>query len=265
MTGKEILVSDFLDIVFDKRNKTYGAYWLRKTYNQRLFLSLTLALSSVFLLFFMIRPGNSTEDFGVPKNTVIIRELYVPPPKEPKQPVSDGHKAARSTAATRTFPNQVQVVPNTKLITDPMPSQVEMLPALPSTLSGEGTVPGGGSSDHARAPEPARADPAPAMVPLQREPEFPGGPAAWHNYLSRNLRVPGTLQEGENVTVLIRFQVAADGMVTGFEILRSGGREYDQEVIRVLKRMPRWKPAIRDNQPVAWFYSQPVTFMGVGE
>jgi len=51
--------------------------------------------------------------------------------------------------------------------------------------------------------------------------------------------------------------------VTNFEVIQSAGGMYDNEVIRVLKKMPKWKPAIQNNQPVARYFTQPVTFMGL--
>ena len=64
---------------------------------------------------------------------------------------------------------------------------------------------------------------------------------------------------------MIKFLVSADGSVTGFEVLQSGGRIYDKEVIRVLKLMPRWKPAIQNNEPVSRSFTQPVIFVGSEE
>ena len=75
--------------------------------------------------------------------------------------------------------------------------------------------------------------------------------------------MPDDLQAGEKKKVLIRFQVDADGSVTGFEVLQSAGNTYDNEVIRVLKKMPKWKPAIQNNLPVSRSFTQPVIFMGV--
>jgi len=59
--------------------------------------------------------------------------------------------------------------------------------------------------------------------------------------------------------------VGEDGVVTAFQIIQSAGSVYDNEVLRVLKKMPKWKPAIQNNLPVARSFTQPVTFMGVTE
>ncbi len=103
------------------------------------------------------------------------------------------------------------------------------------------------------------------VAPIQREPEFPGGADAWINFLRRNLVPPAQLEPGDKKIVSIRFFVSADGTVTDFEVMQSAGKVFDNEVIRVLKKMPKWKPAIQNGQPVARAFTQPVTFIGVEE
>jgi len=64
---------------------------------------------------------------------------------------------------------------------------------------------------------------------------------------------------------LIKFIVDADGSVTGFTVVRSGGYAFDNEVIRVLRKMPKWKPAIQNGHAVTVSFTQPVTFVGLEE
>ena len=92
-------------------------------------------------------------------------------------------------------------------------------------------------------------------------PEFPGGVEGLKRYLLRNLREPEGLQPGEKVVVLIRFVVDKDGSIDEATIVQSGGH-FDQEVLRVIKKMPRWKPGIQNNRFVAVYYTLPVTFVG---
>ena len=51
-----------------------------------------------------------------------------------------------------------------------------------------------------------------------------------------------------------------EGVVTNFKVVQSGGSDFDNEVIRVLKKMPRWLPAIQAGKPTAVIFTQPVTF-----
>ena len=85
------------------------------------------------------------------------------------------------------------------------------------------------------------------------------------NFLQRNLNAPSELEPGEKKTVSIRFFVSVDGAITDFEIVQSAGKTFDSEVIRVLKKMPKWRPAIQHGQPIARAFTQPVTFVGMEE
>jgi protein TonB len=76
--------------------------------------------------------------------------------------------------------------------------------------------------------------------------------------------VPGDLEDGEKKIVVVRFIVSTEGSLTGFEVLQSAGNIYDQEVIRVLKKMPKWKPALQNSVPVSKSFTQPVSFVGAG-
>jgi protein TonB len=102
------------------------------------------------------------------------------------------------------------------------------------------------------------------FIPVERDPEFPGGPDALHTFLTKNLNAPGDLETGEKKVVKIRFRVGKDGAVNSFEIVTSGGREFDQEVLRVCKKMPRWMPALQNGINVDVSYMIPVTFVGPG-
>ncbi|MDB5253209.1 MAG: hypothetical protein JWP27_2378, partial [Flaviaesturariibacter sp.] len=128
--------------------------------------------------------------------------------------------------------------------------------------AGIAAVPPGTGPVVAPAPEPD-PEPKPAFVPIEKEPEFPGGKAAWAAFLNRYLQVPDNLDAGERRSVAVRFWVGTDGSVTNFQVVQSGGRSFDNEVIRVLRKMPKWRPAIQNGQPVATGFTQPVTFTAV--
>jgi protein TonB len=268
MTSNEILQANVLDILFDNRNKQYGAYTLRKYYNNRLGLSLGIALGLVLLLFFFISQYNSGESFSKPKPEVIVKTFDLPA-RVKKQETPARPKAQRPPKqVTQVEFKRLVVTENIHVKTD-LADQASLEHAQVSakSITGAETTGATGPVDRGSPSVVTKSDekkPDPVEM-MQREPEFPGGMQAWIGFLSRNLRVPEELGAGEKKTVLIRFQVGTDGAVTGFEILQSGGTGYDHEVIRVLKRMPRWKPAIQNNLPVSRSFTQPVTFVGVEE
>ena len=99
--------------------------------------------------------------------------------------------------------------------------------------------------------------------PDERNPEFPGGQEALIRFLRNNLYTPEELQVGEKKTVQVRFKVDTDGSISSVEIIQSGTALFDKEVIRVCKKMPRWKPAFQNGSNIAVSYMLPVTFIGV--
>jgi len=265
MTSNEILKADVLDILFDNRNKQYGAYTLRKNYNKRLGLSLGLSLSLVLLLFLLARIDNRNANIIEEGPVVRISSLYIPPEPVPETPKPPKNPATTKPAATQQF-NNIDIVEDHH-VNKALAEQSELLTSNISNHFSEGPdlLPGenqpNGVTGETNQPE-VKHDP-PADPPIQSEPEFPGGMQAWQKFLNKYLNVPGDLEAGEKKSVIISFKVAEDGFVTGFQIIKSAGEVYDNEVLRVLKKMPRWKPAIQNNKPVARSFTQPVTFMGL--
>lgn len=101
-----------------------------------------------------------------------------------------------------------------------------------------------------------------AMAP-PKAPAFPGGYDVLLSFLNRNLKPPPELKAGEKKTVVAQFLVTADGSIDELQIMQSGGLYFDNELLRVLKRMPKWKPAIENGKPVPAIVTQPVTFFGM--
>jgi periplasmic protein TonB len=105
----------------------------------------------------------------------------------------------------------------------------------------------------------------PPFLPEQAQPEFPGGPEALMRFLSRHLNTPEELESGQKKMVRARFKVDRDGTISLVEIEQSAGNSFDKEVIRVCKKMPRWKPAVQNGVPVPISYVLPVTFLGIDQ
>jgi TonB family protein len=90
---------------------------------------------------------------------------------------------------------------------------------------------------------------------------FPGGQAALQNFLKNNLICPqDQLKMGERKVVVAKFLITPDGKAENIQITQPGGTEFDKEVIRVLKKMPKWEPQIENGVPVPISVTQPVTF-----
>jgi len=273
MTNKEILNADLLDIIFEKRNKDYGAYAIRRGYNHRLLTAMGAALS-VILLFVLINSMDKKDISTVPltrnENIVEITEVKIlnEKPKEPDKP-KEIVKPVQKTA-TIAFISKIVITPDNKVknkVPDLAKTEGKKISDTTQTGTADKGIPqlnvkpvdtinktGNGNGLSKTQPE---------FTAKEKDPEFPGGPDALKRFLAQNLSAPSDLEEGEKKTVHIRFKVDKDGSVNTFEIITSGGNEFDNEVVRVCKKMPRWIPAIQNGIHVPVSYVLPVIFIGV--
>ena len=268
MTNKEILQADLLDILFEHRNKLYGAYALRKTYSSRLGIALGVALSTV-LLFILMSFINKKDERNEQKgynDIVILRQLEIPP--DEKKELEPPPKAKQKPPVAEVDYQPPQIVPDNK-VKETLPDLDDIDNANISDKNIEGDKPTGIANDKPEskgngdvvAKEPENNDP-----PLpSREPSFPGGPAAWLTFLQRYLQAPADVEPGQRIEVQVRFWIDVDGNVSRAEIIKSGGSAFDKEVLRVMKKMPKWEPALQAGRPIAVAYQQPVIFIGQEE
>lgn len=271
MTNERILQSDILDILFENRNKDYGAYALRKGYNSRLMIAIVAALSIILVFIvinFLTHKNSSSFSYTTQERIVEIKEIDIEKlkPKEPEKPKEQPREEQK--IASQKFVSKIVIKPDDKV--------KEVIPdtkSLDSSLIADITVKGkpddgipkkteqtivSGNTNNSQSTETEKE-----FRPQEKDPEFPGGPDALKRFLANNLQTPGELEDGEKKVVKIRFKVDKDGSVNTFEIVTSGGNEYDREVVRVCKKMPRWTPALQNGVNVPVSYILPVTFIGV--
>ena len=100
------------------------------------------------------------------------------------------------------------------------------------------------------------------------EAKFPGGDAAWRQYLTRTLNAATPVDNGApagTYTVMVQFIVSKDGSISDVKALTNHGYGMEKEVIRVIQRGPKWHPAMQDGRQVRAYRKQPVTFMVIDE
>jgi periplasmic protein TonB len=273
MTNKELLHASMLDILFDGRNKNYGAYVLRRDYNKRLVLSLGLGLF-IMLLFFLVKglfkDGPATPGQLPEKNDYNIISIQLPvktPDKTDNQPKPKIVKPDPPQPETATAQNTTIKLVDDNLIAETEVPDVRLLDSKTSGIKNtEGDInsslmqmPPVRSTGNDNAEKSVVAEPLKPSFP----PQFPGGFEALRKFLYRHLATPDQLgiEAGEKKTVIARFVVDEDGSVSVIEILESAGDRFDKEVMRVCKKMPKWKPAIQNGKPVSASYVLPVIFV----
>ena len=100
-----------------------------------------------------------------------------------------------------------------------------------------------------------------APVFVETMPEFPGGQSALFMYLQKNIVYPSAASEaGIQGKVYIRFVVDVDGSITQVEVLRGVEKSLDDEALRVVKKMPNWKPGTQGGKPVKVYFNLPISF-----
>lgn len=275
MTNSEILKSSMLELLFENRNKAYGAYALRKGYKNRLLIALAAGLSFILLFVFILSAGKTK---SIHKPVVEIREGIViksiEMPKEKLKVPEKTKEVVRKKQATKIATIKYTTPPEIKKdieVKNEMAAIKELEGKVIAEVTSIGKV---ADNTVVIEKEPVVAgnssvketeQTTPDFIMDERDPQFPGGQGALKQFLARNLSSPGQLEDGEKKLVQIRFKVDKDGSVTTFEIVTSGGIEYDQEVVRVCKKMPRWLPAIQNGINVPVSYMLPITFIGVVE
>lgn len=274
MTNNELLHASLLDILFDGRNKEYGAYALRRNYNQRMLMAMGIGISVIFLFLFLKSVmGNGSETPSAPEKekyqlTVMslpedeVKKLPDPPRTKPVKPETPQEPAA-------TIKNTTINIVDDKLIERTEVPDITMFDDKTSGLNNtDGDFNNRVIQETIAKPSGDGNGEKPVVneVPLKPSsaPEFPGGIEALKKYLSRNLSAPDDLgmESGQKIMVKVRFVVGKDGAVSIIEVIETGGNIFDKEVVRVCKKMPKWKPAIQNGEPVTASYVLPVTFIG---
>jgi periplasmic protein TonB len=270
MNKESIMKADVLDIIFENRNKSYGAYILRKFYADRVKRSLSIMLLMVLVcvVFILFSPKTkkivdklyTATELEITKVADKIKEPEkIPEPVKPKQSLavtpqqqySTNLKIVDSTAVIDSIKTlkDVTIIGSTNVVvSNPGPATVQ-----PVTSS---------NGDN-KEPVKAKLD---KNIPLEASavdipPSYPGGMDALRKFLEKNLASPKEMEEGESVSVKIRFVVGYDGRLQSFVTVEDGGQEFNKEVVRVLKKMPDWIPGKAKGENVSVYYTIPVKFI----
>lgn len=99
------------------------------------------------------------------------------------------------------------------------------------------------------------------FVFVEEYPEFPNGEENLYKYLGSNIKYPHeALENGIQGTVVVKFVVEKDGSISNVKAVRKIGGGCDEEAVRVVKRMPRWKPGKQSGKPVRTEFTLPIQF-----
>jgi periplasmic protein TonB len=243
---------NFDDILFRNRNKDYGAYVLRKKYRFGVIISVCVSVS-VFVLIFLIPYIIINQPEPVLKESSFLTEYINSPPPDMAQPdelLPELKKLQKKAAYTVPI-----VVANlddqtlSELNADTQKSDTT-LNGTNIDGSSHGVLEGSGSDDNA------------IYTVVQESPEFPGGDQARKTFLQRNIRYPKlAINNKIQGIVHVSFIVEKNGVLTNVKITQGVGAGCDEEALRVIRLMPRWKPGKQQGHEVRVVIDLPIAFI----
>jgi protein TonB len=272
MDINKLQTADILDIIFDGRNKEYGAYDLRKTYNKRLRNALFATIGICLLLLVLSIIANSA---GKEKQEVMVQDMSLenmkneekkpeppPPPPPPKQepPKVEITKFTppKIVKDEEVKPDEeikeVEKLEDTKIGTFNQEGAKDEGLVAPPVEKGTGVV---------EAPK-VEEDYDKVFTVVQIPAEFPGGTSAWSRFLERNLNSNIPNDNGAppgRYTVIVAFTVSKTGAISDVSAENDPGYGTKAEAIRVITRGPAWKPAVQNGRNVIYRHKQSITFV----
>jgi len=268
MSKLSIYENKWTDLVFENKNKEYGAYQLRQENSKNsvtaLFMGLLLitALGSAPVLISKLKTS-SVEVEPEPRiyepTIVHVDPTVVPPPPVPPAPMVEQTAASQTEAVQLTNP----VIVTTKEAVKEIAPNTENAPVV-ENASGTGTATntlpttGGGGNGEVASVAPPSNDPVSTAI-LDKLPEFPGGIAQFYKYVGNNFHRP-ELDVEKTLRVYVSFVVEKDGSITDIIVKNDPGYGMGKEAIRVLKSLKtKWAPGILDGKPVRTAYNLPIT------
>lgn len=274
MSKIDLISSDWVDLVFEGRNKAYGAYRLRKSTTKRNILAMVAVVLLLIVAFIILTVKNFVDEQRAKVAMTQVAELtnYDQPKKkaevkqkkvevEPERVVERVKSSIKFTAPV--IKKDEEVKPDEELKT-----QDELM----STKTAIGTFDVKGNDDAngeilkakevIAEPEPPKHEEENKVFDIvEQQPLFPGGRAALMKYLSENTKYPVVAQEnGVQGRVTVQFVVEKDGSISDVHVLRGVDPSLDKEAVRVVKSMPRWTPGKQNGITVRVNYRVPVLF-----
>lgn len=263
MDISKILKSDYLDILFEGRNKTYGGYELRKKYPQRV-RNAGFALLAVLALLIAYPVISGFVSKKSDKPVVSIKEVTLaePPPIDKTKPPPPPPPPAPPPPVKPTVKFTPPVIKKDEEVKEeekPVPPPDDKVSVGLENKAGDpnGIEPGIVDQPGTGVVE----APAPPQIFkfVEQPPEFNGN---LQEYLSAKLRYPDEAREsGTQGRSIVQFVVNEDGSISGVEIVRSSNSSsLDAEAKRVVSSMPKWRPGKQQGKAVKVYFTLPVTF-----
>ncbi len=241
------------DMVFEGRNREYGAYSLRKSNKRRLLISFGYATGffivvlSIYPLQNLLHPKIYDAAFGYQVTNVDM--TYDPTIR------IQSEQSIGSSSASQLVPEKI--VDDNQVVT---PQEDVNQPETGSSDSANVTSTGTGNEGTGNSNRAGEGDAGEIFGSADVNPQFPGGPRAMQDYVNSNIHYPEkALSMNIRGTILVYIVIMNDGSLRDVKVVKGLLPELDAEVVRVVKSMPLWNPARRGGVPVNVRVTWPIT------
>lgn len=261
MKAEQLKEPGWEDIVFESRNKAYGAYWIRKEYSKHVVLGWVITILSVATLFAApyvvewIKGQRRVED--APTKTIKYTDLAPPPPIQNTPP-----------------PPKLDIPPPVKTIIKFLPPKVtdkeiveeEEMPTIEEIKQNEIGAENIEGTGEVVFDEPVEevmeeSDEDVIFTVVEQQAEYPGGAEAMFKFLQKNMKYPAIARRmGVEGSVFVSFVIDKEGVISDVQVIKGISAECDKEAQRVIKLMPPWKPGKQNGKAVRCRFVLPVKF-----
>ncbi len=271
MEPNKILKSDVLDLLFENRNKDYGAYNLRRTYNKRINAALLITFGAVLLIILASFVVNTTQKDKVAD--VVVRDVVLEDIKqeeeqkpEPPPPPPPPQQEPPKVEMTKFTPPVIKKDEEVKQEEVP-PEVTELEDTKIDVVSQEGikdlgiAVPPVVDQGKAVVEAPKKEDENQVFTKVEIEASFAGD---WGRFLQRTLNAETPVNNGApagQYTVIVQFIVDKQGNISDVKALTNHGYGMEEEAVRAIKKAQKWNPAVQNGRQVNAYRKQPITFV----
>jgi protein TonB len=265
MKGKLKNIPGFNDLIFENRNKEYGAYQLRKKYKAAVTIGIvaaSLVMSSAVILPVIITPhsdlivAGGTRYISVQLDNIEppMQEIYIPPAAPPPEPmrIREIVKYIPPVVVDTVMPiEKIQAATDEILLSSPT-EQIEL--SAIGAGDGVGLLPGIGYGDGTEMGEP--------LFIVEVMPSFRGGDInKFRAWIQKRTNYPQiAIDKKIKGTVFLTFIVEKDGSVSNVTIVKGVHPLLDNEAVKAISESPKWSPGLQRGQPVRIRYQIPLVF-----
>jgi len=255
--SEEVMRNNFDELLFEGRNREYGAYVVRKKYRRSLFIALSIATSIMLVATiapFIYAKLNEKENNRMSKELVMEMENMKAPEDEPPPPPPPPPMEELAAQIKYVAPVVVDSVKEEDVV-DILSLQNEVKDeevgdtALTVQVDDEGTK----EIEEVKKEE--------VFFIVEEMPLPPGGEEGLRTFVAQNVQYPNVARENNiQGKVYVRFEVTNKGKIDQVTVLRGVHPSLDEEAVRVIKLLPDWKPGKQNGKAVNVWYTMPINF-----